>query len=256
MNDKTFLAELDAQSRVKQEEFFDHIASRLQRPRQKTAPIRTLKGAPEDWDRYELSLEARITQFVKHWELAGGHAHRLAAMKDAVLLIQDMVRHTEAKHLVMQDQPELEPIQTALLRTKEELQREEQQDINLTIWNAHGLDDAAKGRLVAAAAQADIGITAAHAAVSYTGSVVLPSSETSGRTVSLLPTMLIVIIPVSRLKTRLGEVLRPMDEWPLAERPAGVHFVSGPSRSADIENDLTIGVHGPGIVHALLIEEA
>jgi L-lactate utilization protein LutC len=36
--------------------------------------------------------------------------------------------------------------------------------------------------------------------------------------------------------------------------PAGVHLVSGPSRSADIENDLTIGVHGPGDVHVIIVD--
>ncbi len=70
----------------------------------------------------------------------------------------------------------------------------------------------------------------------------------------MLLTTLIAIIPVERLKTSLGEVLRPFDDLEMADMPAGIHFISGPSRSADIENDLTIGVHGPGIVYALIIE--
>lgn len=70
---------------------------------------------------------------------------------------------------------------------------------------------------------------------------------------SLLPTVLIIIIPVDRLYTRLGETLDRFDEAGRENLPAGIHFISGPSRSSDIENDLTIGVHGPGIVYGLIM---
>ncbi|OXM13846.1 lactate utilization protein C [Paenibacillus herberti] len=108
-------------------------------------------------------------------------------------------------------------------------------------------------RWLAHAAEADFGVVLADHAVAYTASVVVKSAAYKGRSVSLLPTALFVIIPRDRLKTRLGEVLQPLDEAGRAALPAGIHFISGPSRSADIENDLTIGVHGPGIVYALLI---
>jgi len=62
------------------------------------------------------------------------------------------------------------------------------------------------------------------------------------------------IIPVERMVTRLGEILVQFDQAGREQLPAGIHFISGPSRSADIENDLTIGVHGPGIVYALLVD--
>ncbi|MNW03394.1 Lactate utilization protein C [compost metagenome] len=90
-------------------------------------------------------------------------------------------------------------------------------------------------------------------AVAYTGSLVVQSAAEEGRSVSLLPTALFAIIPVERMKTRLGEVLDTFDAVGRETLPAGIHFISGPSRSADIENDLTIGVHGPGIVFALLV---
>ncbi len=105
----------------------------------------------------------------------------------------------------------------------------------------------------ARAAEADFGIVIADHAVAYTGSVTVLSAPNKGRSVSLLPTVLFIIIPVERLKTRLGEVLATFDEAGREQLPAGIHFISGPSRSSDIENDLTIGVHGPGIVYALIV---
>ena len=83
-----------------------------------------------------------------------------------------------------------------------------------------GCDAAAKDELVAKAAGADIGIVAVEHAVAYTGSLVVTSDATRGRSVSLLPTTFIAIIPVDRIKTKLGEVLRPFDEL-RAERQAG-----------------------------------
>lgn len=105
----------------------------------------------------------------------------------------------------------------------------------------------------ARAAEADIGIVIADEAVAYTGSVAVLSSPEKGRAVSLLPTALIILLPVERLRTRLGEILNRFDKAGREQLPAGIHFITGPSRSSDIENDLTIGVHGPGIVYTLLI---
>ena len=55
------------------------------------------------------------------------------------------------------------------------------------------------------------------------------------------------------LKKELFSWKIELDEQGREELPAGVHFISGPSRSSDIENDLTIGVHGPGIVYAIIL---
>ncbi len=85
------------------------------------------------------------------------------------------------------------------------------------------------------------------------GTIVVASSADKGRSVSLLPNVLIAVIPAERMYTRLGEAMSRVASIPAERFPAGVHFISGPSRSSDIENDLTIGVHGPGAAYALIV---
>lgn len=119
----------------------------------------------------------------------------------------------------------------------------------MTVWDPSDPDDMKRR-----AAGADIGVIVADYAVSATGSVVTMSASGKGRTVSLLPTVLMAVIPASVVKTRLGEVMEQIRGIGFNAMPAGIHFISGPSRSADIENDLTIGVHGPGVVYALVVD--
>jgi len=246
-SDADFLQRLHEEALQKQEAFFGNIASRLGRERRlQTAPVRSIKGAPEFWEDVQLSVEQRVELFMSNWQKAGGHVQRLSRMSDVKQFIDNFIATTQARHLIIQDQDELAELRTALKAST---------DINLTVWNSGAASEGEKDELVAKAAGADIGIVAVEHAVAYTGSLVVTSDPARGRSVSLLPTTLIAVLPLSRLKTKLGEVLRPFDVLPLKERPAGIHFISGPSRSADIENDLTIGVHGPGVVYALIVDE-
>ncbi|MGQ7889521.1 LutC/YkgG family protein [Paenibacillus sp. WC2504] len=245
-SDPSFLQQLHEEALKKQESFFANISTRLGRAKPlQSAPAHPMKGAPAFWEEVNLPLEERIQLFMANWQKAGGHTYRLSGMAEAQAFITDFIAKTQAKNLIIQDQPELEVLRESLSAGTE---------TNITVWNAQDATAEAKDELVAKAAGADIGTVAVEHAVAYTGSLVVTSDATRGRSVSLLPTTFIAIIPVERLRTKLGEVLRPFDALALGERPAGIHFISGPSRSADIENDLTIGVHGPGIVYALIIE--
>jgi L-lactate dehydrogenase complex protein LldG len=118
-----------------------------------------------------------------------------------------------------------------------------------TVWDA-----ARPQKMKEIAANADIGLIVADYAVAHTGSIVTMSSGRKGRTVSLLPATLMILVPAPVIKTRLGEVMREIGKIEISNMPAGIHFITGPSRSADIENDLTIGVHGPGMVYALVVQ--
>lgn len=180
----------------------------------------------------------RLSQFTANFQSAGGHVFRMADMEEVKAFITDKALEMSARYILRQNVDEL-----ASLGLDEALT-----DTNVSVWNTDSRET-----WKARAAEADIGIVVADYAVAYTGSITVLSSQDKGRSVSLLPTALIAIVPLERLKTRLGEVLIDFDEAGQAGLPAGIHFISGPSRSADIENDLTIGVHGPGVVFALLV---
>ncbi len=110
--------------------------------------------------------------------------------------------------------------------------------------------DGNRGRWAAAA----VGVTSCLWAIAETGSVVLASSLPGGRAVSLLPPVFVCAAPRARLVATTAEAFRLI----AAERPdcSNVVIVTGPSKSADIGNELVQGVHGPGEVHVILIDEA
>ena|ERR687892_1936976 len=94
------------------------------------------------------------------------------------------------------------------------------------------------------AAKADLGITGAVAGVSLTGSLVVDSARARTRLASLLPEVHLALLSVGRFVKTPGEVFRSLSRDPDGP-PSNLVFITGPSRSADIELEITIGVHGP-----------
>ena len=88
-------------------------------------------------------------------------------------------------------------------------------------------------------AECDLGITGTDAALPETGTLVLRASAEHSQLVSLLPRVHLALVRPAVLRADLHQVL---DE---VKGDARVHFVTGPSRTADIEKTLSIGVHGP-----------
>ncbi|MUT66820.1 LUD domain-containing protein [Paenibacillus sp. NEAU-GSW1] len=235
---EAWLKQMEAQSRAKQNDFMNDIANKLKRPRVTEAPKHPFRGAPDFWKAYELTEEERVERFTANFKAASGFVERLSDMEAAKRFIADKAAELSAHYMIRQNQPELNEmaLEQAL------------PDAKVSVWNSDS-EEHWKAR----AAEADFGIVIADHAAAYTGSVTVLSSKDKGRSVSLLPTVLFVVIPLERLKTRLGEILLGFDEAGREQLPAGIHFISGPSRSSDIENALTIGVHGPGVVYALIV---
>ncbi|HYF79601.1 MAG TPA: lactate utilization protein C [Symbiobacteriaceae bacterium] len=102
------------------------------------------------------------------------------------------------------------------------------------------------------------GITGADFAIAETGTLVLGSSRPGvaggpgrGRTVALLPPIHIAVVRKEQFVYTPAHVFQRLRQ--LGVMPSQVIFASGPSRSADIENDLSIGVHGPCQAHVIII---
>ncbi len=104
---------------------------------------------------------------------------------------------------------------------------------------------------VAEVADAAVGIVRGELAVAETGSVLVSADALPDRTVSMLSRTVVQVVDRGRFVEGLEDVAR----W-LAERartPGYATLVTGPSRTADIERSLTIGVQGPGTVHVVAL---
>lgn len=100
-------------------------------------------------------------------------------------------------------------------------------------------------------ATAGLGITAADYALGDTGTIVLLSSPEEARMISLLPPAHIAIVPRTRILTGLDELFTVLPDP--ARQSSSMVLITGPSRTADIEQILVRGVHGPGEISVIVV---
>ena len=109
-----------------------------------------------------------------------------------------------------------------------------------------------RDELKQACASADFGITSADFALAATGSLVMLSSNNEARLISLLPPAHIAIFPRSLILANLDELLSILPRP--ADQTSSMVLITGPSRTADIEQILVRGVHGPGEIYAVIVD--
>jgi L-lactate dehydrogenase complex protein LldG len=96
------------------------------------------------------------------------------------------------------------------------------------------------------------GVSTALYGLADTGSVVLAASADEPRARSLLPAVHVTVLREDRILPGLDELFAALGK----DLPSALAIVTGPSRSADIEQKLVVGVHGPGEVHVVLLPSA
>lgn len=97
-----------------------------------------------------------------------------------------------------------------------------------------------------------VGVTGVFAAIAETGTLMLASGPGTPATASLLPETHVAIVPAGRIVAHMEQ------GWDLARAefgrlPRAVNFISGPSRTADIDQQIVLGAHGPYRVHIVLV---
>lgn len=99
--------------------------------------------------------------------------------------------------------------------------------------------------------EATLGVTGALAGLADTGTLALLSGPGRGRLASLLPPVHVALLPLANLYPTMAAFFAAHPD--VTRQASNLVFVSGPSRSADIELTLTLGVHGPRELHVVLI---
>ncbi len=100
----------------------------------------------------------------------------------------------------------------------------------------------------------DAAITGCESLIARTGSMIMSSAQLSGRTVSVYAPVHICIAYTNQLVYDIGEGLQQLREGYGQKFPSMVTLATGPSRTADIEKTLVVGVHGPKEVFCFLVD--
>lgn len=192
--------------------------------------------------------QALVERFQIEFEKVGGAFHRAPDLPRAVDRIVELARTWEATRVVSWA-PEALPLDLDALRRR-----------GLTVDVASptivGPEERAVFRDLLAKAQ--VGLTSADFALAETGSLVLLSGAGQGRGVSLLPPYHVAILGKRALIGGLADLGVYLEALHLDPdrflTGSAVQIITGPSRTADIEQTLTQGVHGPKEVHAIFVD--
>ena len=100
-----------------------------------------------------------------------------------------------------------------------------------------------------------VAITSCELLVARTGTIVMSAAQQSGRTVSVYAPVHVCIVYTNQLVYDIRDGLEQLKEKYADSLPSMITFASGPSRTADIEKTLVVGVHGPKEVYVFLVDQ-
>lgn len=103
--------------------------------------------------------------------------------------------------------------------------------------------------------QADVGVTGVYAALAATGSLVVMSAPDTPRSTSLLPDVHIALVRRDQITTDFEDYMASLaaDDYAALRATSNMNIITGPSKTADIAQELIKGAHGPRKVHIVLL---
>ena len=181
----------------------------------------------------------------------GCEAHRAKDLSSLEETLCSILKHIQARSVVVSRNSILNQLQIKKML--------EGEGFGVSVWAAGTPDQPEGGSFRKECFAADAGITGVDFALAETGSLVLTSFTEGSQLTSLAPPVHIALYRRSQIRASLDEVLQnlPVSREPGRPSPArSAVFVTGNSRTADIEQILIRGVHGPRSVHAILVEDS
>ncbi len=221
---------------MEEQEFLGLISQRLGRPRPAAAPARAILGVP-DFHRGPQPAPAEMAErFKAELERVGGKAYLEASPAAASARARELVEAWNPSRVITWARNEFAGWDLEWLWSRP----------GCLSWDAPPAPGAATKRLFM---EADLGVTAAGWAVAETGSLLLPCAPGRPRSASLTPPAHLALLDSKRLVSRLGPAYAAAEQEGL---PSSLNLITGPSRTSDIENDATIGVHGPASLTVII----
>lgn len=218
---------------------------------------RTVTVRPEPLEPFIESLaaedvEALVARFSKELSAVVGNVYRLESGKDEFVEelangIADICRTAGVTRVALSGASALAALDLASLLTARGLSV-----ITTTETNTSGHEE-----LVAQLAGCGAGVTMVDYAIAETGTIVVSSDEKNALLVSLLPTIHIAVLSSSQISASLPDVISKLNLERVGPNKScrSASFITGPSRTSDVELTLSIGVHGPKELHVIIVAE-
>jgi len=175
----------------------------------------------------ELTNEILIENFRENLEAVGGDCSVVYDETEAAEVLLSIIQQNNAKKIALSDSPLVKKI-AGYLR-----------------MDAEFIENAETGVLF----ESDLGFTGAQLAIAETGTLVLESETERHRRTSLVPPVHVCVLEAKNIRQTLGEILEILQ----SRLNRTITFVTGASRTSDIELTLAIGVHGPGKLHVIIL---
>jgi L-lactate dehydrogenase complex protein LldG len=192
------------------------------------------------------SRGALASRFLKSAELRGWKVHRASNAEDALGCLGSIVTSLDVDRAVRSDQDIFQELSLD----------PDLQGLGINVTTIARDEEHSREVLREEIVAAGVGITGADYAVAETGSVVILPRQGLSRLVSLVPPVHIALVRAQEIVESLDDVflLRRLDYYRNGgDMGSYLNFISGPSRTADIEQTLVVGVHGPREVHLVLL---
>jgi L-lactate dehydrogenase complex protein LldG len=213
------------------------------------------ESASEIRARLRAQRSALVTRLQDELRAVGGQAIRVTSVAEATAYVTQLASERESKLVVRWENALLETLEVdAALAT---------QGVEVSTAAPPLEDEAAmaeqRQRLRDLLARADIGLSGADYVIAETGTLALSTLPGQMRGVSLLPPVHVAVVKSSQIVGTMADCLAMLQDEGRGNVPerltSCVSFITGPSRTGDIELSLTVGVHGPGELHLVILDD-